>query len=98
MFANMRGFTQMAQTLNSPENTQNRLNEFLTMLAEEVIKHNGIVNKFLGDGLMAIFRNGNHSRCAFLTAFGSRHSELWVKSTFDFYQNLKTETLKKDIQ
>jgi len=47
MFANMRGFTQMAQTLNSPENTQNRLNEFLTMLAEEVIKHNGIVNKFL---------------------------------------------------
>ena len=72
MFTNMRGFTQMAQTLNSPENTQNRLNEFLTMLAEEVIKHNGIVNKFLGDGLMAIFRNGNHSRRAVLTAFGTR--------------------------
>jgi len=70
VFADMRGFTQLAQTLNSPENTQNRLNEFLTMLTEEVIKHNGIVNKFLGDGLMAIFRTGNHSKRAVLTAFG----------------------------
>jgi adenylate cyclase len=59
MFANMRGFTQMAQTLNSPENTQNRLNEFLTMLAEEVIKHNGLVNKFLGDGLIVLDYNSS---------------------------------------
>jgi adenylate cyclase len=70
MFADMRGFTQLAQTLNSPESTQNRLNEFLTMLAEEVIRHNGIINKFLGDGLMAIFREGDYSKRAVLAAFG----------------------------
>lgn len=86
MFADMRGFTQLAQTLNSPENTQNRLNEFLTLLAEEVIKHNGIINKFLGDGLMAIFRNGNHSSRAVLTAFGmlerfDRIKSIWNEET-----------------
>jgi len=37
----------LAQTLNSPESTKNWLNGFFTMLAEEVIKQNGIINKFL---------------------------------------------------
>lgn len=86
MFADMRGFTQLAQTLNSPELTQNRINEFLTMLSEEVIKHNGIVNKFLGDGLMAIFRKGDHSKRAVLTAISmlerfDRIKSIWNEET-----------------
>jgi class 3 adenylate cyclase len=83
LFADMRGFTQLAQTLNSPENTQNRLNEFLTMLAEEVIKHNGIINKFLGDGLMAIFRDHNHPKRALLTAFSMLDSFDKIKSVWN---------------
>jgi len=83
LFADMRGFTQLSQTLNSPESTQDRLNKFLTMLADEVINHNGIINKFLGDGLMAIFRNGNHHRRAVLTAFAMLDRFDRIKATWN---------------
>jgi class 3 adenylate cyclase len=69
IFPDMRGFTQFCQVLNNPVTVQERLNEFISMLAEEVLKHNGMVNKFLGDGLMGLFRKDDHAsravRCAY---------------------------------
>jgi class 3 adenylate cyclase len=61
LFADMRGFTQLCHVVNRPERLQDLLNEFLAMLAEAVISHDGVVNKFLGDGLMAFFRGGNNA-------------------------------------
>jgi class 3 adenylate cyclase len=69
LFADMRGFTQLCQTLNSAREIQNRLNEFISMLAEEVISCDGMVNKFLGDGVMALFRHDNHAERAVKAAF-----------------------------
>jgi class 3 adenylate cyclase len=60
----MRGFTQLCHSLDSPVAIQKQLNEFISMLADEVIAHNGMVNKFLGDGLMALFRHDNHAERA----------------------------------
>ena len=69
MFADMRGFTQLCQSLVYPELVQHRLSEFISMLSDCVLNHNGIVNKFLGDGIMAIFQKEEHSvdavQCAF---------------------------------
>jgi len=69
MFPDMRGFTQLCQMLSNPATMQQWLNEFVTMLAEEVLAHGGTVNKFLGDGLLALFRGPGHAergvRCAF---------------------------------
>ena len=52
------------------------------MLATRVIDHRGVVNKFLGDGLMAFFRGSDASaldavRCAFsiLSAFDELKAE-----------------------
>jgi class 3 adenylate cyclase len=56
MFADLRGFAQLCQILNSPVRTQQFLNEFLTMLSDQIIQHGGLVNKFLGDEVLAIFR------------------------------------------
>lgn len=76
LFADMRGFTQLCQIFGSPEDTQRILNDFLAMLADAVIAHQGIVNKFLGDGVLAFFRGEgqalNAVRCAFtmLANFG----------------------------
>ena len=68
LFVDMRGYSRLEQTLRQPELLQARLNEFLAMLAGAVIEHGGVVNKFLGDGLMALFRGGEHElravRCA----------------------------------
>lgn len=56
MFADMRGFTQLCQMLNNPKRIQEMLNEFLSMMASSVIAHQGLVNKFLGDGLLGMTR------------------------------------------
>ncbi len=68
MFVDMRGYSRLEQMLRSPELLQSKLNEFLAMLADAVLDQGGVVNKFLGDGLMALFRGGEHEvravRCA----------------------------------
>jgi adenylate cyclase len=69
LFADMRGFTQLCEVQHNPEATQQLLNDFLTMLANQVIAHQGVVNKFLGDGLLALFRGKNCERRAVLAAF-----------------------------
>ena len=70
LFADMRGFTQLCQVLTDPEESCQCLNDFVGMLAGRVIAHGGIVNKFLGDGLMALFRRDDHARRAVECAFG----------------------------
>jgi adenylate cyclase len=68
MFADMRGYNRLCQVLDRPEHMQAILNEFLTELAAAVLAHGGIVNKFLGDGLLAIFQGADAAaravRCA----------------------------------
>jgi class 3 adenylate cyclase len=56
LFADMRGFTQLCQIVPGPERALVYLNEFLALLSDAVIAEDGIVNKFLGDGLMALFK------------------------------------------
>jgi class 3 adenylate cyclase len=69
MFADMRGSTRLSQTLGDPQEILRHLNQFLTLLADQVIAHDGLVNKFLGDGILALFRGDGYEtravRCAF---------------------------------
>jgi class 3 adenylate cyclase len=69
LFADMRGFTQFCQRINSPNEIQRHLDEFLSMLAKEVLDEGGFVNKFLGDGVLAIFREKDHPIRAVRSAF-----------------------------
>jgi adenylate cyclase len=69
LIADMRGFTQLCQLVDRPERTQAMLNRFLSMLANAVIDRGGVVNKFLGDGLMAFFRGDSHAQRAVDCAF-----------------------------
>lgn len=70
MFADMRGFTRFCADLNNrPDRIQLRLREFFHMLSSAVLVHNGIVNKALGDGILALFRGPDAAwqaaQCAF---------------------------------
>ena len=69
LFADMRGFAQLCKVVTQPEDTQRLVNDFLAMLAEATIDEGGVVNKFLGDGLMALFRGERHALCAVHSAF-----------------------------
>lgn len=78
VFADMRGFTRLTRTLGDPIAIERHLNEFLTMLASQAVRYDGFVNKFLGDGMLALFRGTDTEvraiRCAF--AIVDRFTEL----------------------
>ena len=54
MFVDIRSFTAAART-RTPAVVVARLDAVFEILVDIVDRHNGIVNKFLGDGLLAIF-------------------------------------------
>jgi adenylate cyclase len=54
MFLDIRGFTAFAEK-HGPEEVVAYLNAIFDAAVEAVTRHKGIVNKFLGDGFMAVF-------------------------------------------
>ena len=54
LFADLRNFTSFAET-QTPEAVMRLLNEVLGRLADAVLEENGTLDKFLGDGLMAVW-------------------------------------------
>jgi adenylate cyclase len=54
MFVDFRSFTVQAQQ-RSPREVVERLDRAFAVLVEILDRHGGIVNKFLGDGLLALF-------------------------------------------
>ena len=61
MFVDIRSFTARSAHL-SPAKAVSLLNEFLKVMVETVEgEHGGMINKFLGDGFMALFAIGSSS-------------------------------------
>jgi class 3 adenylate cyclase len=54
LFCDIRGFTAMAEGL-PPEAVVELLNAFYDLMIETTFKHDGTLDKFLGDGVMAVF-------------------------------------------
>jgi adenylate cyclase len=54
MFVDFRSFTAAARS-RSPQEVVDRLDGAFTVLVEIVDRHGGIVNKFMGDGFLALF-------------------------------------------
>ncbi len=71
LFADIRGFTSISEQLSAEEVT-NILNVYFSAIAPIIENHNGILNKFMGDAVLAVFgepiKNENHAidavRCA----------------------------------
>ncbi len=54
MFSDIKGFSTLAEKL-PPEELMEWINEYLNDMVDVVKEHRGIVNKFTGDGLLAVF-------------------------------------------
>lgn len=54
MFSDIRGFTGIAETC-TPEETFSFLNEYFGRLGPVVKTNKGVINQFLGDGMMSLF-------------------------------------------
>jgi adenylate cyclase len=54
LFADIRGFTAFAEKEN-PEKVVGLLNRYFSAMSEIIFAHGGTLDKYMGDGLMAIF-------------------------------------------
>jgi adenylate cyclase len=81
-FADARGFTQMSeQTL--PESVVETLNKYLSAIVARVLTNDGMVNKFAGDNIMAVWNapqhQEEHALLAVKTAWEAQQAIAWLQ-------------------
>lgn len=54
LFTDLKNFSSIAEQI-PPEQLMKWLNELLDVMTQQVAHHQGIINKFTGDGIMAVF-------------------------------------------
>lgn len=57
MFSDIRNFSAISESLK-PKETFDFINAYLSQMDAVIETHRGIINKFLGDGIMALFPSG----------------------------------------
>ncbi len=70
VFTDLAGFTSFSRDL-APEEVSRQLTEYFTEMSNIINKHSGWVNKFLGDGILALFglqKDKDHAEAAILAA------------------------------
>ncbi|HEY8994042.1 MAG TPA: adenylate/guanylate cyclase domain-containing protein [Lacunisphaera sp.] len=77
MFTDLEGFTSLSEQ-TPPDRLLSILNRYHELVSGLVQKHGGIVNKFIGDGVMALFNTPilreDHARCAVEAALAIREA------------------------
>ncbi len=64
LFVDIRNFTQISENL-SPQDVTSVLNEYFSTIEPIIANHKGIINKYMGDGVLAVFgepiKDDNHA-------------------------------------
>jgi class 3 adenylate cyclase len=74
LFCDMKGFTSLSEGM-TPQGLVKVMNHFLTAMSEQVRTHHGVIDKYIGDAVMAYWgppftENGEDARLASLAAIG----------------------------
>lgn len=79
-FSDIRGFTNIAENMESPKKLIDFLNAYMTPMTEIIIKNKGTVDKFIGDAIMAYW---NAPRAL------KNHADFALKAAIEQIQVLK---------
>ncbi len=75
LFSDIRNFTSMSEKMSARE-VVDFLNEYFSYITEPIMKNHGVINKFIGDAVMAIYSphlgSENHVDDAVKSAIGMR--------------------------
>ncbi|GAB4275102.1 MAG: hypothetical protein Kow0029_15980 [Candidatus Rifleibacteriota bacterium] len=75
LFSDIRNFTSMSERM-SPEEVVTMLNTYFSYITPPIMENNGVINKFIGDAVMAIFTphlgSENHVKDAINACIGMR--------------------------
>jgi adenylate cyclase len=76
LFADIRGFTKLSESM-APKDIVNMLNAYLSIVIDRVLANGGMVNKFAGDSIMAVWNapqpQAEHARLAAKAACEIQH-------------------------
>ena len=79
MFTDIDGFSTLVSTMN-PAAVMEMLNEYLTLIAEPIQRHHGVINQFIGDAVLATFN---------LPVAEQRHAENAVRCALEIQSLLE---------
>ena len=79
LFADICGFTSISETA-PPEKVIQLLNEYFEVMVTEIIDQNGVVDKFIGDAIMAVFKGEDHIQRGVTAALNIKKSIANTKS------------------
>ena len=87
LFTDVRGFTALSETLE-PEEVTHIMNEALTIQSNAVKKYGGMVDKYIGDAMMAIFNAPIDL---------DHHEDMAIEAALEIMQDMKEANIGVDI-
>ncbi|AFY38979.1 adenylate/guanylate cyclase [[Leptolyngbya] sp. PCC 7376] len=95
LFCDIREFTAIAEG-QDPKQTFAWLNGFFEHMNEAISRHNGFIDKFLGDAIMAVFdRDGHHAEDAIFAALMMAENLQLLNETYQ--DSLLTKPIRMGI-
>jgi len=92
MFCDIRNFTSFSEKMSAPEVVE-MLNSYFSFITLPISENHGIINKFIGDAVMAIFTptlgSEKHERDAMAAALGMRSALAEFNRSDSRYENVR---------
>ncbi len=86
LFSDIRGFTTMSEKM-APEQVVAFLNEYFQRMVGVIVRHGGVIDKFIGDAIMAVWGvptpRPDAALCAVTAALGMREEMAKLNAEFE---------------